>query len=1004
MITPNIIVTKRFDTMRRIFFGPASLGDTRFNSLGIALEEAKFLGGEDDLICAPGSNSSLIEADLNIPPGGGVTKGYLNLKFVETREVLEYFLLDLSPVESNFNIIYNLFDKAKIPLDDTLKKINRFYIAFGSGDNLNEWAGPFEVSLGSASVNLDNNVKTITLGFIMGELGSIRSYNQKLYGNLGFGTADKMNSVLPKDSKVSCKALLHLNQGLDPVKGPLENPARIGRRRCLLPPRGWNSYVRDLIRLYLGKVYGDPFRVLVLLPDDLDKVLNEGLAKASAAVDFLRNYQGRLKEFGIRLRLRNPSAENTNQPVASDSSEFSAGKQATNVTVGFGYNEGTTQSFTPGIGIDSETGEQTPIDGRFNTAEQFGAGVTSRLKGRAFATRVRDAYKEFTTWNETQGISQAQREKITEYMKLFDSSTRAFLLTECYLIMEASVNVPDTGQSQPPKTLLDPIFEFIGALKKHTGKPTEYVLYELNDIEINEMINENCSFPLLKKRSRLIFGDSDIVKRLIYLADDGKKPLNQSSYKFTFADANLDSINWEDYQKQFRNTILKRERAQTSSFKEKLDFGPFNPEFKEIENTKDIIFLHGVKNSNVQSVSFNKDFAQGELFNFSLSARRKSPLLNNFLRLAVANDNFKINEIIDYLEDYDIFEDDFNASKFNLVNFIKDLEKGAGADLAGADRLSQFKFLLETSDSRILSQGLKGKPQEFLDFIDLIVGYRNVLRAIQEDGLDAEVAYFNDGESDSNRILRTYADLLVKAQKLIQTIRVKTVPFFNQKNYFERKSYFFSLYNNIISRSDETTKIPSTLLNGSYLITGARHYLSSEDAFSEFTLVKDNLTDDPIIESTRKALGEAASVTDEDQAGIDAVMFGDDDAGDPKVTDSADATRLPKDGKRQEIAKTLQNRNATKLLKANIELVTQGMREDPPISYRSDFERFLKNGGEAYRNAFLQLLRFYDDPTPFPPSQPGEPPPLDRYIFRLTETEFVSLMNGIQTIPEFKSL
>ena len=880
MITPNIIVTKRFDTMKRIFFGPKNLGDARFNSLSRALE-----GIEEDndlLICAPGRNKNLQEADLNIPPGGE-GKGYLNLKFVETRSVLEYFLLDLSPLESNFNTVYNLFDKAKIPLDGMVEKLNKYYISFGSGDNLDEWAGPFECSLGSAQVQLDNNVKSVTLGFIMGSLESIRTYTKKLHGNLGFGAGDKLNSVLPKDSKVTMTSpRLALDQGLDPLKGPLVDPSNLRRRRCLLPPRGWNTYIRKVLKNYLGNIYGDRNRVMIILGDDMDEIFNSGLKKADAAVSFMRNYQGKLKEFGIKLRLRKPNLKNVSQPVASDSSLFSR-KVKSNTP---------TQSFVGGTIVDADTGVESSLDGRYNVDDRRTI-QNNKVRDRNILNK---AYEEFETYNERQGNSQAIAEKMTQYKDLFDD---AFLLTECFLKMSVSMDVEPSLKT--PKTILDPIFEFIGGLKKYQKKPSTYALFELNDVEINDLINENTPVPWQRKTSRLVFGDVDLIKKLIYLADEGAKPLTQASYKFTFSDGFLDNIDWENYQKQFKNTILKRERKQTSSFKEKLDFGPFTREFKEIEKQKDLIFMHGVKNSNVQSVSFRKDLAQGALLNFALKARKRSPVLNTFLKLAVVNDNFEVNDVIDYLEDYDIFADDLNTSKFNLLKFIEEGEKNQSEDV------KQFKVLLEKSNSRTVGQGLKNSNERFLDFVDLIVGYREILRTLQEGGLEADVPYINDESTDTNTILRRYADLLQKAQSLIIQINIKTLPFFNQKNYFERKSYFFSLYNNLISRSsNEADRIPSTLLNGSYKVRGVRHYLSSEDAFSEFTLVKDGLGNDPILDRTRKILADSAAAINPKK---------------PKRSPSADspgAKKLPSDGKRQEIAKQLKAKSESEFEEVQI--------------------------------------------------------------------------------------
>ena len=117
------------------------------------------------LLCAPGTNNSLIELDFNLPQGSQ-SQSYINAKFVESNEIIEYFLLQSSPLETQFNTIYSLFAKAGIQLNESLGKLNKFYIAFGTGDDMNEWASPFVCTLGTANMVLDNYVKVLTLGFV----------------------------------------------------------------------------------------------------------------------------------------------------------------------------------------------------------------------------------------------------------------------------------------------------------------------------------------------------------------------------------------------------------------------------------------------------------------------------------------------------------------------------------------------------------------------------------------------------------------------------------------------------------------------------------------------------------------------------------------------------------------------------------------------------------------------------------------------------------------------
>ena len=860
MISPNVIITKKFDTMKRIFFGPKSLGESRATSLNNVLEEVK---GNDALICAPGNNNTLLELDLNYPQK---SDAYLNAKFVETKEILEYFAIDMGPLDLQFNRAMSLLEKANIPLGESADRLNRYYIAFGTGDDLSQWAGPFECGLGAAEMTLDNNVKSLQLGFVMGELGSIKSYTSKLYGNLGFHD-EKLNPALPKGTTVRAEGSVHLNHGLDPLLGPLEmiGQGRSSRRkRCLLPPRGWNSYLRMLLRSYLARIYGDFTRIMVLLPDDFDPIFNADLV-GSTSIDFFRNYQGKLREFGVKLKVRKP--------------KNATGERAKSV------------SFKKTLGQGDDVQKVGP---EFNVSEQDLSQIASRMGQFKF-----DLENYYDDYADFQGNPAALKEKASAYRDLLD---RDFLLTDCFIEMESIFNVDPNLKT--PQELLDPLFEFVGALRRYQGKYTNYALYELNDAEINNLINEATprgKYPSFT--SRIVFGDIDLIKKLIYLSDNGNTPVDQNNYGMTFAEIYLDQIDWESYQENFKNTILDREKIQNSSFKEKIDFGPFTPEFKEIKDVKDIIFLHGVTNSNVQSISFTNEPMQGAILDFNLRARRRTPFLNVAQRQAVINDTFKVKDVIDYLEDKRLFTENLTETKINLVEFLRNLSKEEEEELGKLE---------DQSSSRQISQGRAGTKEDLETYVDLIIGYKQTLDLVGEDfqsSLVADVPYENDSTTDNNRILKTYADLMEQAARNTAKIEIRTLPFFNQKYYMEKQCYFFSMYNNI-SRSinNKTSKIPTMFLNGAYKILSARHFMSGDDAFSEFTLTKDGPQQDPILEKSKQFLTDAASTHPErSKTGPSNVKF----------DQSGNSLNLPSDNKRQKIAEQLDKNLTTNPITPN---------------------------------------------------------------------------------------
>lgn len=782
MISPNVIITKNYDTIKRIFFGPKSMGDAKKQSLSEVLKSIE--NDDETLICAPGSNDVLLELDFNMPQGN-VPNGYINAKFLETKKTLEYFLLDQSNLETQFNFIRSLDRKAGVSLDENLKKLNRFYIAFGTGDNLNEWAGPFVVTIGAANMVLENNVKIITIGFInSGDLQSVRGYTSKLYGNLGF-EGEKLNAMFPRGTEMTFAGSIKLDMGLSERLGP-----RIKKRhytkRVLNPEYSWNPWIRELLMSYIGSVYDDGRqagqpnrRVMVLLSEDFDKIFNKKI-EGTVSLDFERNYASQLWEMGIRL---------------------------------------------------------CNIDDTENATQAWYQKKT----------------KSYDDYYKRQGNSDATRDVPTEVMELYENG----ILQEADLKMESVIK---TGADEKnPELIMDPIFNFIGGLKRNQSSSKDFVLFELNDAEIIDMLDKAAmsgnGFLLGAGPgdSKIIFGEVDLVKKLIFLSDEGKSNLENDFGKM-FSEPRLDGMDWDQYRKDFKDTILARERIQNSSFKEKLDFGPFDTEFQEIKEVSDMIFLHGVKNSNVQSVTFTKDVMQGALMNFNVTSAQRSPVVNSFLREVVKNDDFKIADLVSYLESKGIFTDDVITSKVNLIEFLNDLARNPDSEEA-----TKFKKLEDQSTSNRIARGRESTQNEFNNYVDILVGYARLMKEHSGNLPTVDVGY-SDSNGESPRGYEAYVDLFNKSSELINQITVKTLPFFNQKNYFERNCYFFSLYNDIIrSSNDENYGKFKTLLNGSYIIKGARHFMSHDNAFSEFELVKASVENDSLNADTTKSLSEAAA-------------------------------------------------------------------------------------------------------------------------------------------------
>jgi len=841
MISPNVIITRDFKTIQSIFFEPKDLGPNK-KSLTEVLEDLK--GDNNSLICAPGSNNTLIELDFNIPNKS--PNGYINAQFVESNEIIEYFLLESSPLQTQFNTIYSLFSQAGVQLNESLGKLNKFYIAFGTGDNLNEWAGPFVCTLGTANIILENNVKVITLGFVCGELESVRSYTQKLYGTLGFED-EKLNASVPKDSSVKYIVEEELKYGLHPTKGPRRNPSkRIETERVFQKVFTWNTFIRRLLTNYLGKVYGGfkqnlSNRVMVLLDEDFDEILNKNV-EGSTSKDFFRNYQGKLRDLGIKLRARNPKAVTNDRRRNRETFKNKEVDREGGIFASRRYVENNLETK---LGFEENNGRE--VYGRaYNLDEKEISFIANQQGGESLL-------KYYNSYHKTQGDGQAIKEIPTDYQELVDAD---FLLTKAIIKMESEIKVDPLDKS--PDLVLDPIFNFIGGLRKYTGSVKDYVLFELNDAEIISLLDGAMTRVGMSTPGggpgtpRIVFGDSRLIKRLIFLSDRGVSNLSKSFGK-TFTDPVIDKMDWEGYREEFKSTISARERIQNSSFNEKIDFGPYTPSFKNLD-LKDIIFLHGVKNSNVQSISFKKDIVRGALLDFNVKARQRGPFTNTFIRKAVRNDDFKFEELINYFDDKGIFDGDVAADPIRLTNFLESLKEEDAAVLSGIE---------DRTGTNLIAKGRSGSKEDLLNYINLIVGYKKIMDEYS-DNPELEINYLDDQSTDNPRGYESVADLRERMSQLVVNLDIKTLPFFNQKFYFNKQCYLFSMYNHVNrSFNDLNQTKPATFLNGHYLIKGARHYMSAQEAYSEFELVKTQPEKDKVDPDTEEIIKDVVSETAE---------------------------------------------------------------------------------------------------------------------------------------------
>ncbi len=91
----NAIITKSPDLIDSLFF-PSNRRRVSFDQFVRDLPEQD---KSNLLVLSPGRGSGFLELDVNFPEGGGVSN-YVNLKLVDTSEIVDFFVVNRHPTDN----------------------------------------------------------------------------------------------------------------------------------------------------------------------------------------------------------------------------------------------------------------------------------------------------------------------------------------------------------------------------------------------------------------------------------------------------------------------------------------------------------------------------------------------------------------------------------------------------------------------------------------------------------------------------------------------------------------------------------------------------------------------------------------------------------------------------------------------------------------------------------------------------------------------------------------
>jgi hypothetical protein len=875
----NILVTKNPKVAETLFFD--KFGRTSFTDAfsNLSPEEQA-----DSLIVSPKANNSFISLTLDFPKGGS-KHNFVSLKMVETNELLEYFTVSKTGFEEVITQKLKTsiaLGKSSGELIDQLRKIRpSFYFSIGVGDDISEWSGPYLCELIDVNFTITmDGVREVELMFSP-LLASQLVFTNKLFNDTKLIQDSTVfaSQFNDRTAEVRCAydGTYDFSESSFVGRGVGSKFEGVGALRKPSARDGWNFIVRDLIRNYLAKISQTPVgNILVLMDDDFDYITKnpkEGniFDKNLQIFNIFELYRENLRELGFKvsptLKDSIPGLEASEREVANIEAQIKTyssaikglkQKIATDVRTFFDTifsnlppgdtnrlrrnnietlirdNGGIGEYNPKAIGLLDTAGSQASYgldDKSMNTLDTLFSVIKEdqkNLEELLDSVSLKEKDAKFAKSKSTVAVSQFR--SVPDLLKE-EQAEQLVDLTKLVISIGGKIRQQDIDSNTT--TVLDPLAKIVNVLKLKGNKPNDFTIFEENNYKILKALKDN-DLIADKGSAVLVFGREPIVEKYLYPEGTSELPslklvqsyLTEDERKFIYNKNEERGYTspLKDYQLAYQS-LFKPRRSKTSSFNEKFDLGDYYNEFNSSIQDGSLLFMHNVKNANVLSLSFD-------------STPYKQLLLDTATESAykVMDEAVSGGQIV--------LDDSFDpGSMKSLVSSIKEVVRDNSEDLReGKKSISDILTTLpDPVRDKVIEILLDDKDvndrtnqASFLDFV-----IYTALMSNEPNGRKSpDAVHPISRDVPLGKRLALHANTLRNMAKNIVSVNIKTLPFFNNIDSFNRPCFLFGLPNFVAGSPLKGIKAPSFFTNN-YTIIGYKHVINATAAYSEFSLIGD---------------------------------------------------------------------------------------------------------------------------------------------------------------------
>ena len=852
VLTGNIFLTKSRQAIDRLFFSQNLSTSYKEKRLGLTDEQLA-----DSFIVSPSTNEGLIRFEFSMAYMG---KTYATLELVETSQLLELFVMGNDPMANLLSSkldseLEDILAATESPVEDELDGRSRlavatsklasskeFYLAFGTGDDIREWAGPYKVSLAAATLsNTSDNVRVITAQFVP-NINSHKVWSKRFNEEYGYASVvDNYNEMLSRSDYVTAEGSVIVNGNDRDVNDP-----------------DLNIRVRNVVKNYLSNVTKND-NVVVSLSNDFkipakyiqaheeyvkkDKVTSNMKVIRSPVFETALNLMGikvarpMFKGFGdISLK---PKAATLSSLFA----ELALVEEAQRVAENVPFSDILKEAKPLPRSITSRSGSEVYSVNRDYLISRIlvvgGIKLGDTVSGRTF----KDIYLENeASLRRTAAAQKSEEDRLVAVANVIHPDTTGKnaldrIAEDSYeLIMGIRLPVGETSDDKTP--LLRPLYTFCAGLREvySAGNGNRFTLYEETNLKILKLWKK---YKIISDENKpaVVFGDRDAIHNILYLkwynpsikdvARENVKSSEGNNRDFLFRKHIFGKYRYIDYATDFVEAFnLKSPITANSTFQDSNP--PVNSidvvsrlELEDLYKT-DLLFKHNIARPNILDLKYTVDTAIVSLLSLNVDPKVIGSKLNS-IAFPLTRD------VILALLDLD---------------FIKEIEAMVENSMEEGRNRSPFEFLTalanNTAIQKYIAESLKDQVGEGSPLADLtpldISSFISFIRFIDGKQERPSTAILTNPE----KYTQVYASIYSTLKTLAVKVSITTLPLFSSRLHLNKECSLVGLNSHILGTRPRSDLAPYT---GIFVIRGFTHVIEPENLYSKFDLVRSSFKD-----------------------------------------------------------------------------------------------------------------------------------------------------------------